>query len=124
MQGISPDLKYIQYLTWKLGNCPQLKTETHKRSKPWFSLVTITRTIDEVLMTLKPECGVPVSPSDVLDIAGRNASELIDMRRSIIRLHNTIHRLGRIAWATKDAKPPDKFESTGAVADDEMDIPF
>jgi hypothetical protein len=122
VQGISPDLKYIQYLAWKLGDCPQLKTETHKRSKPWFSLATISRTVDEVLMTLRPEDGRPIPPTDVLNIAGRNASDLISLRRSTIRLNNTIVRLQRIAEATKDAaKPPDKPELSWT---DDDDCPF
>jgi hypothetical protein len=123
VQGISPDLKYIQYLAWKLGDCPQLKTETHKRSKPWFSLATISRTVDEVLMTLRPEDGRPIPPTDVLNIAGRNASELISLHHSTIRLNNTIVRLQRIAEVTKNAKQPEKSEPM-ADDDDEDSIPF
>jgi hypothetical protein len=46
----------------------------------------------------------------VLDIAGRNASELIGLHHSIVNLHNTITRLHRIVDATQDAKPPAKSE--------------
>jgi hypothetical protein len=124
VQGISPDLKYIQYLAWKLGDCPQLKTEIHKRSKPWFSLATISRTVDEVLMTLRPEDGRPIPIADVLDVAGRHASELISLHRSTIRLNNTIVRFQRIVDATKDAKkPPDRPEPAVATGDD-PDSPF
>ncbi len=108
VQGITPELSYIEYLAWKLGDCPQRKTETRKRSKPWFSSVTIARTIDEVLSTLRPEYGRPIPPSDVLDIAGRKASELIGLQRSTINLNNTIVRLNWIVDATRDAKLPDK----------------
>jgi hypothetical protein len=38
-QAISPDVKYIRYIAWKLGDCPQLKTETHKRAAGWRSLI-------------------------------------------------------------------------------------
>jgi hypothetical protein len=125
MQGITPELSHIQFLAWKLGDCPRRKTETRKRYKRWFSMVTITRTIDEVLMTLKPEDGRPIPPTDVLDIAGRNASELTGLDRSIVNLANTIVRLNLIVDATKDAKPPDQSEPPGAIADeDEMSIPF
>jgi hypothetical protein len=126
VQGITADLSYIQYLAWKLGDCPQRKTETRKRSKPWFSLVTISRTIDEVLTTLRPEYGRPVPVAEVLDIAGRNASDLIGVHHSIINLNNTIVRLHRIVDATRDAKPPDKSEPRrGAITiDDDMDISF
>jgi hypothetical protein len=124
-QHITGDLSYIQILAWKLGDCPERKTETHKRNHPWFSMVTITRTIDEVVTTMRTEYGRPVQMADVLDVAGRNSSELIGLRRSIIRLNNTIVRLQRIVHATRDAKPPDKSETPGAIAaDDEMDIPF
>jgi hypothetical protein len=123
VQGITPELSYIQYLAWKLGDCPRRKTETRKRYKRWFSMVTITRTIDEVLMTLKLEDGRPIPPTDVLDIAGRNASELTGLDRSIVNLANTIIRLNQIVDATKDAKnPPDKSEP--AVATDDSDIPL
>jgi hypothetical protein len=124
VQGITADLSYIQFLAWKLGDCPRRKAETRKRRKPWFSLATISRTIDEVLTTLRPEYGRPVPVSDVLDIAGRNASELIGLRNSVVDLNNTIVRLGRIVHATRDAKPPDKSESSGTIDDDDSDIPF
>lgn len=39
-------------------------------------MVTITRAIDEVLTTLRPEYGRPVPIADVLDVAGRHATEL------------------------------------------------
>lgn len=122
-QHIKASDAYIQILAWKLGDCPRRKTETRKRYKRWFSMVTITRTIDEVLTTLKPEDGRPIPPTDVLDIAGRNASELIGLHHSIINLHNTITRLHRIVHATKDAKPPDESEPTVAI-DDDSDILF
>jgi hypothetical protein len=122
-QHITADLSYIQILGWKLGDCPERKTETHKRNKPWFSMVTITRTIDEVVTTMRTEHGRPVQIADVLDVAGRNSSELISLRRSTIRLNNTIVRLRRIVHATRDAKPPDKSEPPVA-SDDEMDDPF
>jgi hypothetical protein len=123
VQGITPELPYIQFLSWKLGDCPRRKTETRKRYKRWFSMVTITRTIDEVLMTLKPEDGRPVPIADVLDVAGRHASELTGLDRSIVNLANTIIRLNQIVDATKDAKPPAKSEAAVA-GDDEMHIPF
>jgi hypothetical protein len=56
-----------------------------------------------------------IPPTDVLDIAGRNASELIGLHHSIIDLNNTIVRLRRIV----DAKRPPDGE------DDDPDfIPF
>jgi hypothetical protein len=55
VHSIAPDVSYIQYLAWKLGDCPQRKTETRKRSKPWFSLATISRTVDEVFPTSECE---------------------------------------------------------------------
>jgi hypothetical protein len=125
VQGITADLSYIQFLAWKLGDCPRRKTEIRMRTKPWFSLVTITRTIDEVLMTLNPEQGRPISPTDVLDIAGRNASEVIRLAQSTFGIGKAISRLQQIAEATKDAKPPARSESAAAADDDDMmDIPF
>jgi hypothetical protein len=124
VQGITPELSYIQYLAWKLGDCPRRKTETRKRYKRWFSMVAITRTIDEVLMTLKREEGRPAPIADVLDVAGRHASELTALDRSIVNLVNTIIRLNQIVDATKDAKPPDKPESSETIDDDDSDIPF
>jgi hypothetical protein len=120
VQGITPELPYIQFLAWKLGDCPRRKTETRKRYKRWFSMVTITRTIDEVLMTLKPEDGRPVPIADVLDVAGRHASEVTGLDRSIVNLANTILRLNQIVDATKDAKPPPAVDSD----DDDSDCPF
>jgi hypothetical protein len=106
IQGITPDLKYIRYVAQKLGDCPPRKTETCKRSQPWFSLATISRTVDEVLSTLRPQDGRPIPPADILDIAGKHASELISLRRSVVTLNNTIVRLQRIVEATKDAAKP------------------
>jgi hypothetical protein len=119
VQGISPDLKYIQVLAWKLGDCPPRKTETNERNKPYFSIATIARTIDEVWTTLRPEYGRPVPIADVLDIAGRNASEMIGLRNSTTRLNNTVVRLQRIVQATRNAKPPEPSDT-----DDEDLIPF
>jgi len=127
VQGIAPDPSYIQYLAWKLGDCPKRKTETRKRSQPWFSLGTVSRTIDEVLATLRPEYGRPVPPTDVLDIAGRNASELIGLRNSVINLHNTIFRLQLIVKATADAEPPAKLAPEKLLrewSDEEWDACF
>jgi hypothetical protein len=59
-QGIAPEDAYIQYLARKFGDCPQLETETRKRATKWFSLATISRTVDEVLITRRPEYGRPV----------------------------------------------------------------
>src|ERR1700730_13706353 len=117
MQGITPELSHIQFLAWKLGDCPRRKTETRKRYKRWFSMVTMTRTIDEVLMTLKPEEGRPVPIADVLDVAGRHASELTGLDWSIVSLANTNLRLNQIVDATKDAKPPEDHPIDGG--DDE-----
>ena len=76
-------------------------------------------------MTLKPEDGRPVPIADVLDVAGRHASELTGLDRSIVNLANTIIRLNQIIDATMDAKPPDKSEPPAAITiDDDSDIPF
>jgi hypothetical protein len=115
IQGISPDLKYIRYVAQKLGDCPPRKTETCKRSKPWFSREAIARAIDEVLMTLRPQDGRPIPPADILDIAGKHSSELLQLRRSVLTIHNTIVRLQRIVAATKDVAKP-------VFKDDEWDI--
>jgi hypothetical protein len=109
---------YVQMLAWKLGDIPQRKTETVKRNQPWFSMVTITRAIVEVVTTLRPEYGRPAAIADVLDVAGRHASDLTSLDRSIVTLANTIGRLNRIVGATKDAKEAEMDET------DEMDIPF
>jgi hypothetical protein len=122
VQGITADLCHIQYLAWKLGDCPRRKMETRKRSNPWFSLVTVARTIDEVLTTLRPECGRPVPVADVLDTAGRNASALIGLHHWTINLNNTIVRLQPIVDATRDAKRSDGPEPAVAV-DHGTDIP-
>lgn len=115
VQQLKPTDAYIQVLAWKLGDCPEQRgTEVHRRAKKWFSMVTITRAIEDVLMTIRPEYGRPVPISDVLDVAGRHASRMIWLDRSIVNLRNIIRRLNQIVEATKDARPPD---------DDEL-IPF
>ena len=48
----------------------------------------------------------PVPICDILDVAGRYASELIVLDRSIVHLGNTIHRLGRLVDATKHIPEP------------------
>jgi hypothetical protein len=124
VQGIAPDLKYIEVLAWKLGDCAPRKTETRKRNKPGFSLATIACTIDEIWTTLRPEYGRPVPITDVLDIAGRHASEMIGLRRSTFYIGNAIVGFQLIVDATKDAKLPDKTESPVPIDDDEDSIPF
>jgi hypothetical protein len=34
VQGITPDLAYVQFLAWKLGECPKRTTETKERGNP------------------------------------------------------------------------------------------
>jgi hypothetical protein len=120
VQGIAPDLKYIQVLAWKLGDCSPRKTEIRKRNKPWFSMVTIALTIDEVWSTLRPEYGRPVLITDVLDIAGRNASEMLGLRQSTHNIGKAIVGLQRIVEATKDAKLSEPSDTD----DDDQDIPI
>jgi hypothetical protein len=117
VQGIAPDLKYIQILAWKLGDCPPRKTETRKRNKPGFSLVTIARTVDEIWTTLRPEYGRPVPITDVLDIAGRHASEMIELRRSTFNIGKAIVGLQKIVHATQLAKVPGTSEPCGTAID-------
>jgi hypothetical protein len=113
-QNVKASDAYIQMLSWKLGDCPQpRRTETIKRSQPYFSIVVITRAIDDILTTMRPEYGAPVPIADVLDVAGRHASELIRLDRSIISLGNTIHRLQRIVDATRDAPRPQFCDDGG-----------
>jgi hypothetical protein len=91
-------------------------------------MATIARTVDEVLTTRRPEYGRPVPVADVLDIAGKQASGLIELHGLMVDLNNTIVRLQRIVDATRDARPPDRSESlnlaTAIDDDDESDIPF
>ena len=115
VQGVTADASYVQYLAWKLGDCPKRKTETQKRVRPWVSLTTIARTIDEVLSTLRPKDGIPIPEADILDVGGRNASQAVGLHHVLVTLGNTISRLHRIDSATKGAQPPD---------DDEADVPF
>jgi len=127
-QHITASDAYIQHLSWRLGDCPPLKTENLKRWRPWFSLATSARAIDEVLTTMRPEYGRPVPIADVLNVAGRNSSKLISLYGEINKLAWTQHRLGLVVAATKDARPPDRSESlnraTAIDDDDESDIPF
>jgi len=124
VQGISPDLKYIQVLAWKLGDCPPRKTETRIRNKPWFSMVTIARTIDEVWTTLRPEYGRPVPITDVLDIAGRNASEMLGLHNSIFDIRKAIVGLHGIVEATKDAVEPVYEPGSSGIDYGDDDVPF
>jgi hypothetical protein len=55
---------------------------------------------------MRPEYGGPVPIADLLDVAGRHASELISLDRSIVVPGNTIDRLKRIVDATEDAPRP------------------
>jgi hypothetical protein len=111
---------YIQMLAWKLGDCPQpRRTETLRRHERWFSMAAITRAIDEVVTTIRPEYGAPVPIAVALDVAGRHASELIRLDWSIVVLGNTIDRLKRIVDATEDAPEP-RFSDD----DDRDDLPF
>jgi hypothetical protein len=123
VQGIAPDLKYIQVLAWKLGDCPPRKTETRERNKPWFSMVTIARVIDEIWTTLRPEYGRPVPITDVLDIAGRNHSEMLGLHNSIFDIRKAIVGLHRVVEATKDAVEP-VYEPGSSADDDDDDVPF
>jgi hypothetical protein len=127
-QHITASDAYIQHLSWRLGDCPPLKTEKFKRWQPWFSLATGARAIDEVLTTMRPEYGRPVPIADVLNVAGRNSSKLIGLYDEIHKLGWTRHRLGQVVAATKDARPPDTSESlnraTAIDDDDEGDITF
>ena len=65
-----------------------------------------TRAINDVLTTMRPEYGGPVPIADLLDVAGRHASELISLDRSIVVPGNTIDRLKRIVDATEDEPRP------------------
>jgi hypothetical protein len=58
IQGVAPNAPYVHYLARKLGDCAPPPTETKKSPHPWFSLAVISRAIDEVLETLRPEGGV------------------------------------------------------------------
>lgn len=58
LQNIKASDACIQPLAWRLGDCPQpRKTEIHRRKRPWFSLATISSTVDEVATTMRPEYG-------------------------------------------------------------------
>ena len=85
-----------------------------------FSTATITRAIDDVLTTIRPEYGRPVPIADVLDVAGRHASELIGLDRSVVDLINTIVRLNRIVKATEHIPEP----PTPDYPADGSDCPF
>jgi hypothetical protein len=90
VQGITADLSYIQYLAWKLGDCPQRKTETRKRSKPWFSLVTISRTTDEVFppaqrtemrqlwVYASPRASIPMRTTREHEVVGESVQPFIE----------------------------------------------
>jgi len=79
-------------------------------------MATIEQAIDEVLSTVRPEQGRPIPPTDILDIAGRHSSELIERYESLIEIEGTIDRLGLIAEGKKLPKPQ--------AVDDEDDLPF
>lgn len=105
-QGITGSDSYIQMLAWKLGDCPQRATEPHRRDTPWFSMAAITKVIDDIVSNNKPEYGRPIPIPDVLDAAGRRASELIQLDFELVNLNNTIVRLKRIVVATKHILKP------------------
>ena len=116
VQGITATDEYIWYVARKLGSCSKRSTEIRERDHAWFSMATIARAIDEILSTLRPEQGRPIPPTDILDIAGRHASELIDRYESLMEIEGTIVRLELIA-AGKQLPKPD-------AADDGDDVPF
>jgi hypothetical protein len=116
VQCVTATDEYIQYLAYKLGSCSKRATETRERDHAWFSMATIEQAIDEVLSTVRPEQGRPIPPTDILDIAGRHSSELIERYESLIEIEGTIDRLGLIAEGKKLPKPQ--------AVDDEDDLPF
>ena len=93
VQGLTATDEYIYYLARKLGGCSRRRTEMRERDHAWFSMATIARAIDEVLSTLRPEKGRPIPPTDILDIAGRHASELIDQYESLLEIKRPLRDL-------------------------------
>jgi hypothetical protein len=116
VQGLTATDEYIYYLARKLGGCSRRRTEMRERDHAWFSMATIARAIDEVLSTLRPKQGRPIPPADILDIAGRYASELIDQYESLLEIKETIARLELIADGKQLPKPD--------AGDDDDDVPF
>ncbi len=114
---------YIETLVWKLGNSPRRQTEKHPRSRCWFPMAAIAATVDDVLTNIRPQHGRPVSIAEVLDIAGRHASELIRIEAALETMSKTIPLLGRITQAVADVPRPPRRQRPDWPADN-SDVPF
>jgi hypothetical protein len=119
---------YIETLIWKLGNSPRRPTETHPRIKPWFPLAAIAATVDDVVTNVRPQHGRPVSIVEVLDIAGRHASELIRLEAALDTMSKAIQLLGRVTQAVSDVPRPPSLKPLGwqppRMGPDEEPLPF
>ena len=67
-------------------------------------MTVITRTFDEVLSELRPEQGRPIPVAEILDIAGKHASALADLRKAVTKIDTTIVRL---SWIADGGRPDD-----------------
>ncbi|KRR06839.1 hypothetical protein [Bradyrhizobium valentinum] len=119
---------YVQMLSSKLGHSPRRPTETHERTRRWFPTAAIAAAVDDVVTTLKPEHGRPVSIADMLDVAGRHASELIRLETALEDLTTAIPVLSRITEAVADVPRPPSLRPRGwtppPMDPDEEPLPF
>jgi len=86
-------------------------------------MAAIAATVDDVLTNIRPQHGRPVSIAEVLDIAGRHASELIRIEAALETMSKTIPLLGRITQAVADVPRPPRRQRPDWPADN-SDVPF
>ncbi|NOJ43304.1 hypothetical protein [Bradyrhizobium australiense] len=127
-QNTTATQTYLQLLASKLGNSPRRQTEKYERTRPWFSTAAIAATIDEVVETMTPKHGRPIDIADILDIAGRHASELIRLDTALETIGKAIPVLSQIVDAVTDVPRPATLRPRGwqppPMGPDEEPPPF
>src|SRR5229473_1333149 len=111
-----PDIdKYIQLLTWMLGDCPPSEAERRGHPAPprWIPLAAIAKAIKHVLATRRNDDGRPVPIAEFLDECCNNRRKLISARSDIRQVGLTHQRLTEIVKATEDSYPDDDWLDGG-----------
>jgi len=119
---------YVETLTRKLGDCPRRPTESLERARPWFSTAAIAATVDELLTTRTPKRGRPPDISDILDVAGKHASELTRLSKALASLSGAIIALTGITDEVANVPRPSTLRPPGwqppPMGPDEEPVPF
>ncbi len=101
---------YVAMLSWKLSDCPRLKTETIARHARWISAPAIVAAINVFIEEYHPKDDRPPAAAAFLDEVGRQSSRLLELRRDVWMLGRTRQRLVRIIADTDDSYPTDDWD--------------